>query len=71
MEWIVTASMVVALLEQLIPIIEREINSGERTIEEQAALRARVDALRDRIRAAMQSPAGTFDGPEWKVSTDA
>jgi len=61
MEYMALAMAAIALLEKLVPMIQRAVDKGEVTVDEQAALKARIDAIR----------AGTaFTGPEWKPSTD-
>lgn len=47
------------MLERLFPLITQMVQSGEITVEQQAALKARVDALR--------TPE-SFQGPEWQAT---
>ena len=48
-----------ALVEQLLPVL-KTLNGGDITAEQQAALRARYENLRDNLDQQ-------FSGPEWQV----
>lgn len=57
---IAIANGALSVLEEIVPAIQRAVDSGAITLEQQADLMSRIDALRD--------PAGpAFKGPEWEV----
>lgn len=62
MEEIALISAAIGLAEKLYPRIAEAVRSGEVSVEEQAALAARIESLRTRS-------AGQFSGPEWTPST--
>lgn len=55
---IVIANGAMLILETVLPLIKDALSKGEITIEQQAALKARIDALRDK---------SAFVGPEWEA----
>lgn len=60
MEEIIALNAALALAEKLIPLVDQAVKNGQVTVDAQAELRAKYDALRAKADAA-------FQGPEWLV----
>lgn len=60
MNEIAIISATLSLIEKLWPVVEDAVKKGQVSIEAQAELRAKYNALRAKADAA-------FEGPEWKV----
>jgi hypothetical protein len=63
MEYILLANAAMVLLEKLLPIIGEKFKAGEIPIEEQAAVLARYESLKNRAN-------GEFAGAHWKIEPD-
>lgn len=61
LEFIAMANAALSIYEKLSKIIAEKIAAGEISIDAQAQLQARIDAIRS---------GKAFEGPEWKQSTE-
>lgn len=52
------------ILEILLPLVQKYVQSGEITVEQQAQLLAKIEAMRP---TPTNDP---FNAPHWKLSTD-
>lgn len=58
LEYIALANAAVSILETVVPKVQAAVSKGEITVDQQADLQKRIDALR---------PGGAaFSGPEWQ-----